>query len=220
MADVAYKDYGFASAAESHMHAHFMPHVLALAGELKLGTRMLDVGCGNGSACGEFIKRGCQVVGVDLSEQGIEWARRTYPQGRFELLAADGDILLCLNEQPFDIVISTEVVEHLYAPRAWARGCFAALKPCGTLVCTTPYHGYLKNLLLSLRGKWDTHANPLWDGGHIKLWSKRTLSALLTEAGFKNVQFRGAGRGPGLWMTMVMKAQKPLKSGTKDRNAE
>ena len=33
--------------------------------------------------------------------------------------------------------ISTEVVEHLYAPREWAKGCFRALKPGGRLICTT-----------------------------------------------------------------------------------
>ena len=32
--------------------------------------------------------------------------------------------------------------------------------------------------------------------------------ALLTEAGFKNIQFRGAGRLPGLWMTMIAMAGK------------
>lgn len=207
---VAYKDYGFTHADESHMHRHFMPHILALAGELKPGTRVLDVGCGNGAALGEFIRRGCKVVGVDLSEQGISWARQAYPQGRFEILAAGDHVLEQLNEPPFDIVISTEVVEHLYAPRDWASGCFGAVKPGGRFICTTPYHGYLKNLMLSLMGKWDTHANPLWDGGHIKLWSRRTLSELLTEAGFTKLEFRGAGRGCGFWMTMVMKAQRPL----------
>ncbi|HTD66099.1 MAG TPA: class I SAM-dependent methyltransferase [Candidatus Limnocylindria bacterium] len=206
---ITYKDYGFASAAESHMHPHFMPHLFAFAGELKPGTRVLDVGCGNGAACGEFIKRSCDVVGLDLSEEGIEWARRTYPQARFELLSADRDILHRLNAEPFDIVISTEVVEHLYAPRAWAHGCLAALKPGGVFICTTPYHGYWKNLFISLFGKWDAHMSPLWDGGHIKLWSKRTLADLLTEAGFANVQFRCAGRMPGLWMTMIARARKP-----------
>jgi 2-polyprenyl-3-methyl-5-hydroxy-6-metoxy-1,4-benzoquinol methylase len=206
---VTYQDFGYAYAGESHMHSHFMPRVLSFANHLPKGARVLDVGCGNGATCGEFIRRGCRVVGVDLSEQGIEWARRTHPQGRFALLAADENILRNLNEPPFDLVVSTEVVEHLYAPREWARGCFAALKPGGHLICTTPYHGYFKNLVLSLLGRWDSHANPLWDGGHIKLWSRRTLSALLTEAGFTNLEFRGAGRVPGLWMTMVVKAEKP-----------
>jgi 2-polyprenyl-6-hydroxyphenyl methylase/3-demethylubiquinone-9 3-methyltransferase len=192
------------------MHVHFIPYVLAFAGALRPGTRVLDIGCGNGFLCGEFLKRGCRVVGTDLSTQGIQLARETYPGGRFELLAADADVLEHLGEEPFDLVFSTEVVEHLYTPRHWAEGCFVALKPGGKLICTTPYHGYWKNLVIALFGKWDAHANPLWDGGHIKIWSKKTLSSLLTEAGFTNLEFRGAGRLPGLWMTMIAKAEKPL----------
>src|SRR5688572_14207827 len=122
-----YQDYGFEDAVASHMHAHFMPHVLALAGGLGPDTRVLDVGCGNGYTCGEFLKHGCQVVGIDLSEQGITLARKSYPQGRFELLPADDDLIHKLGEDPFDLVVSTEVVEHLYAPRTYARGCFQAL---------------------------------------------------------------------------------------------
>ena len=206
-----YQDYGFAHAGESHMHSRFLPPIFALAGPLKPGLRVLDVGCGNGFTCGEFLKRGCHVVGIDLSEQGIGIARQAHPQGRFEVLAADDSLLSQLNEAPFDLVVSTEVVEHLYAPRAYALGCFQALKPGGRFICTTPYHGYLKNLALSLAGKWDAHADPLWDGGHIKLWSRATLGRLLTETGFANLQFRGAGRLPGLWMTMVMSGDKPTK---------
>ncbi|MCE9520403.1 MAG: class I SAM-dependent methyltransferase [Verrucomicrobia bacterium] len=204
-----YKDYGFQNEAESHMHARFMPHVLALTGDLKPGTRVLDVGCGNGYTCGEFIKRGCQVTGIDLSEQGVSIARHTYPEGRFELFGADDQLLANLDEEPFDMVVSTEVVEHLYAQREFMRECFMALKPGGRFICTTPYHGYLKNLALSIAGKWDSHASPLWDGGHIKLWSRMTLSRLLNEAGLQNIQFRGAGRFPYLWMTMVMSGDKP-----------
>jgi 2-polyprenyl-6-hydroxyphenyl methylase/3-demethylubiquinone-9 3-methyltransferase len=205
-----YSEYGFSSSEASHMHRHFMPCLLSLAGELKPGARVLDVGCGNGYTCGKFLELGARVVGIDLSKVGIELARHTYPEARFELLGADEDVLEELGERPFDLVVSTEVVEHLYAPRRWARGCFAALKPGGRFICTTPYHGYWKNLLISLLGKWDSHANPLWDGGHIKLWSKRTLSCLLSEVGFRNLRFHGVGRLPGIRMTMVATGEKPL----------
>ncbi len=164
MNEIAYKDYGFSDSDESHMYKHFMPHLLKFAYPLSKETRVLDVGCGNGAACGIFLKQGCQVVGVDLSEQGIAEARQAYPKGRFELIAADDNVLKKLNEIPFDFVISTEVVEHVYAPRDWARGCFNALKPGGKLICTTPYHGYLKTFF-SLVGKWNQYANPPWDGG-------------------------------------------------------
>ncbi len=160
---------------------------------------------------GLFAERGCEACGIDLSESGVQIARKTYPKGRFEVLPADERILQNLACEPFDLVISTEVVEHLYDPRSYARGCFAALKPGGRFICTTPYHGYFKNLLISILGKWDTHMNPLWDGGHIKLWSPGTLRGLLTECGFQNFQFRGAGRVPLFWMTMAMAADRPGK---------
>lgn len=65
---------------------------------------------------GKFLKRGCTVVGIDLSQQGIEIARKTYTQGRFEVLPADDKILANLREEPFDIVVSTEIVEHHCCP--------------------------------------------------------------------------------------------------------
>jgi len=204
-----YSEYGFRTSDASHMHRHFMPHVVAFAEPLKPGVRVLDIGCGNGYACGKFLEHGASVVGIDLSVEGIQLARAKYPTGRFELMAADDDVLQKLGEEPFDVVISTEVVEHLYRPRLWAKACFNALKPGGRFICTTPYHGYWKNLFISLLGQWDTHANPLWDGGHIKLWSKRTLSQLLIEAGFRDLQIRGVGRIPGLRMTMVATGKKP-----------
>jgi len=54
------------------------------------------------------------VVGIDLSKQGVQLARLTYPNARFEELPADQNILESLGEEPFDIVVSAEVIEHLY----------------------------------------------------------------------------------------------------------
>lgn len=204
-----YQDYGFESAAPPHTMRYLIPATFKLAGSIQQGTRVLDVGCGNGFLAGQFLRRGCRVVGIDLGERGITLARRMYPDARFEIMPADDGILERLEEEPFDLVVSTEVVEHLYSPRPYAAGCFAALKPGGRFICSTPYHGYLKNLAIAVAGKWDQHANPLWDGGHIKLWSRATLGKLLRETGFTNIQFVGAGRLPYLWMSMVMSGDKP-----------
>jgi len=73
---------------------------------------------------------------------------------------------------------------------------------------TTPYHGYLKCLVISGLGKMDKHLNPCWDGGHIKFFSVRTLSELICDNGFENVQFYFAGRVPCLWKNMICVAQK------------
>jgi len=189
---------------------YLAPVVESLLPPLGDETRILDVGCGNGYWAGRFIERGCTVVGVDPSESGIAHARRAYGQARFEADVVRRDLLQRLGEEPFDVVVSLEVVEHLYAPRIWAEGCHAALRAGGVLVCSTPYHGYLKNLAISLRGGWDRHWQPQHEGGHIKFWSPATLDRLLTGAGFRNIRVYGAGRWPYLWKSMVLRAERPM----------
>ena len=60
-----------------------------------------------------------------------------------------------------------------------------------------------------LSGKFDSHVSPLWDGGHIKFWSPATLEALYAEAGFVDITWRGAGRLPWLYKSMVMRGIRP-----------
>lgn len=77
----------------------------------------------------------------------------------------------------------------------------------GYLVISTPYHGYLKNLALSIFNKWDDHHTPLWHGGHIKFWSRIMLTQLLEENGFQVIAFHGVGRLPWLWKSMILVAK-------------
>jgi 2-polyprenyl-3-methyl-5-hydroxy-6-metoxy-1,4-benzoquinol methylase len=211
-----YKDFGFTNSGGLCCAPYVLPQVMSLAEPMGLGphVRVLDVGCDNGYFAGQFLARGCRVVGIDLSESGIDVARRAHPAGRFEVLAADAHVLANLGEPPFDLVISTEVVEHLYAPRPFMAGCVAALRPGGRFICSTPYNGKLKNIAVTLAGKFDHHFNPLWDGGHIKFWTRKTLGERMSEAGLTNIQFRGAGRAPLLWMSMVMSGDKPAAART------
>jgi len=60
---------------------------------------------------------------------------------------------------------------------------------------------------LSITGKWDSHHDVFWDGGHIKFWSKSTLSRLLKEEGFELKDFIGCGRLPYIWKSMLLCGQ-------------
>ena len=171
--------------------------------------RILDVGCGNGYWAARLAGSKHRIVGIDASSDRIAHARREVAGARFERIEIGPDLLRELGEDPFDLVISTEVVEHLFLPRVWAQACFAALRPGGRLVCSTPYHGYLKNLLIAASGHWDRHHHTLRSVGHIKFFSRASLTRLLADAGFANIRFRGAGRLPWLWKSMVMGAERP-----------
>jgi 2-polyprenyl-3-methyl-5-hydroxy-6-metoxy-1,4-benzoquinol methylase len=171
---------------------------------------VLDLGCGNGALAEELLSWGYDPIGIDPSASGIAQAQRRLPSISFHQAPADLAALAQLQLSAFDAFVSTEVVEHVYSPRQWAAAAYASLKPGGVLICSTPYHGYLKNCALALSGKLDAHFTALWDGGHIKFWSRRTLTALMQEAGFHPLAFRGAGRFPCLWKSMLLVARKPL----------
>lgn len=176
------------------------------------GSRILDLGCGNGSFIANFRQRGWQLHGFDSSESGIEIAKANFDGIHFfsaDVTKESPDFFIEQCGGPVDVVLSTEVIEHVYAPRSFARLCYAALKPGGFAIITTPYHGYLKNLALALAGKMDFHYTALLDGGHIKFWSKKTLRTLLEETGFTSIHFEGSGRVPYLWMSMAAVATRP-----------
>ncbi len=101
------------------------------------------------------------------------------------------------------------LVEHVYAPRDYARSAFNLLKPGGLALISTPYNGYLKNLAIAACDGFDRHVSPLWDHGHIKFWSVKTLTALLTEAGFSDISFAFAGCISWLAKSMVAIARRP-----------
>jgi 2-polyprenyl-6-hydroxyphenyl methylase/3-demethylubiquinone-9 3-methyltransferase len=203
-------EFGWKTEAPEHTHRFVVPLLRTLGGDrIHAGVRVLDIGCGNGYNAGRYLSWGCIVVGIDASDEGVAVARRTYPTGRFETLLVERNILPRLGEAPFDLVSSTEVVEHLYDPVTWAACCFNALRPGGRLLASAPYHGFLKNLAISLANGWDRHFEVHKVGGHIKFFSPMTLERLLANAGFTNLQWRGGGRAPGLWMSLVMSADRP-----------
>jgi 2-polyprenyl-6-hydroxyphenyl methylase/3-demethylubiquinone-9 3-methyltransferase len=78
----------------------------------------------------------------------------------------------------------------------------------GVAIITTPYHGYCKNLALAITGKMDKHFSPLWDHGHIKFWSVKTFTELLSQAGFRKINIRRVGRIPQLAKSMIAVARK------------
>ena len=109
----------------------------------------------------------------------------------------------------FPLVVSLEVVEHVYAPRAYASCVYDLLSPNGYALISTPYHGYLKNLAIALAGGMDKHFTVLWDHGHIKFWSPHTLTTLLKEAGLQVARVYRVGRIPQLAKSMLVVARKP-----------
>ncbi len=202
-----YTEYEYHSEELDHTQQYiYEPIIQTLGGRKNL--KVLDLGCGNGSLANKLIELGYDVYGVDASISGIEIAKKKNPNRFFCFNLTSSTIPIELSSINFDIIISTEVIEHVYSPKAFMQLCGTILKNSAhkEIILTTPYHGFLKNLVISLTNKWDSHLNPLWEGGHIKFWSKKSLSNLLIEHNFKVINFVGCGRLPYLWKSMLIHA--------------
>jgi len=200
-----YKDYGYDNNLRP-IHFNYLEPGLMKWLSIAKNKTILDIGCGNGYFVNELIAKGYKAYGIDASEKGIEQARKTNPDAFFVMDVSSNELPSLLRSIKFDMIICTEVIEHLYDPVAFIKFCRSILSPGGEIMISTPYHGYLKNLMLSLFNKWDGHISPLWLGGHIKMWSRSTVTRLLNENGFSVKGFKGCGRISYLWMSMLIKA--------------
>ena len=80
-------------------------------------------------------------------------------------------------------------MEHLFSPKDYLDNINSWLKDEGFVILTTPFHGYLKNLLIALTNKFDSHVNPLWEGEHIKFYSKKLCTLYLESPALNRSNF-------------------------------
>jgi 2-polyprenyl-3-methyl-5-hydroxy-6-metoxy-1,4-benzoquinol methylase len=168
---------------------------------------VLDAGCGGGDFA-EGLSAEFHVYGIDLNETAIAAAQKRRC-GTFIIGSLYEDLAAPFNVDQFDAIVAIDVIEHLYSPRLFVQHAKKAIKPEGLFILTTPYWGYLKNIVLAVTNRTDRKLTALWEGGHIKHWSKATLKCLLTSEDFQFVAFEGCGEGlrawtPYLWNSMLM----------------
>ncbi len=136
--------------------------------------RWLDIGCGDGVLMEAAHEHGYEVYGTEISESLISQLRLKFGPNR--ILSYD---LSLLRHSHFDIITMVSVLEHVHAPFDMLRDVRRALKPSGILAVQVPN---IESLTARIQGRsWD-QIEPL---GHLYYFSKRTLSALLSKAGFR-----------------------------------
>jgi 2-polyprenyl-3-methyl-5-hydroxy-6-metoxy-1,4-benzoquinol methylase len=202
-----YVEYSYS--APTHSQPDIATAVLKMIREKLHGGTICELGCGSGWLCHRLAALDYDVVGVDLSSSGIRAAQSANIEGaRFVQDSIDAGLpeRVDLRGQ-CDLVLSNDVIEHLYRTADLPEAARGLLRPGGVLIITTPYHGYLKNLAIAALGYGDRHYNPLWDGGHIKFFSPATLTVLLQGQGFKVDEFRFVGRFYGFWKSMLCSAK-------------
>ena len=140
------------------------------------GTRLLDVGCGEGFFLFNASKAGYTTKGIEISQDVAEYARREFGLD----VEAKPFEELRFAENYFDVVTLWQVLEHVPYPLMVLKEVHKILKPGGLLATSTPdIEGILAKIF---RRKW-------WNLRrlHINQFTTKTLTDMLNRAGFKNV---------------------------------
>ncbi len=152
---------------------------------------IVDFGCGNGKILGEIkkINPKAKLIGLDVSEAALEQAKKDLPDVEFYKIS-DGE-KFPLNNEIVDFIFSSEVIEHIYDTENAFMEIARILRPSSKILLTTPYHCFIKNLLITIFA-FNKHFNPT--GAHIRFFSKKTLLNLLNKNGLKAVKIGYYGR--------------------------
>jgi SAM-dependent methyltransferase len=157
---------------------------------LQPGDSVLDVGAGFGRHVFECARRGADVVALDYAEDEVVQTRATLggmvdageiPIERFKGVLRGDATRLPFADDSFDVVITSEVLEHIQNDVAAIAEMVRVLKPGGTFAGTVPAWFPEKiNWMLS-----DDYHAPAAVGGHVRIYSATELKAKLRAAGLQ-----------------------------------
>jgi len=168
--------------AKVQRDAASLARFVAFAG-LRPGARILDAGCGPGLVAEAFLEAGCEVLGVDLSQEMIRRARvrcaRFGERARFE----HRSLFDVEPASPLDGALSRNVLHHLEDPRAFVARQAALVRPGGAVLALD-----LASDPDPARRAWREGVERDRDRTHVRTLTPGELVDLLAGAGLVDVR--------------------------------
>ena len=154
--------------------------------------RVLEVGPGSGVYLPLLAELFDEVVVTDVEEAFLDTARTLAARHRNLTVVADDITATQLAAQSFDVVLCSEVVEHIADSRAAIEGMHHVLRPGGLLVLSTPQRhsplemvgrvAFLPGVITIVRS---VYREPILATGHINLLTPEQARGQLAAAGFE-----------------------------------
>lgn len=153
--------------------------------DIGYGHRVLDIGCGQGRHSFEALARGARVVAADLDDVALKDVAQLGAAMILEGQAPDGATLDCVradalqlpfDDDTFDRIIASEVMEHIPDDEAAMRELHRVVKPGGIVAVTVPRR-WPEQICWVLSKQYHSAA-----GGHVRIFSRDELEAKLQRA--------------------------------------
>jgi SAM-dependent methyltransferase len=154
-------------------------------------TTILDAGCGCGANARAILERhpSARIFGIEPAPEAAEAAaaicERVFPMTVEQWLAANVDI------PRVDVVLLSDVLEHVPDPVAWLRELTAApALQNATWIVSVPNYAVWYNRLRTLFGRFEYQWSGLYDRTHVRFYTKSSIRDLLEYCGLRVVTQR------------------------------
>lgn len=160
---------------------------------------VLDLGCNNGYGTAILGRDSARTIGVDVSPQSVQAALQNSAAPNIDYRVVDG-LELPFEDATFDLIVSFQVIEHIFDVTPYLRNIRRVLKPGGTVIFTTP------NAPIRL----DPGMKP-WNEFHVREFSAAELQELLAPW-FSSVVVKGLFAEQSLYDTEYQRVQRSKRS--------
>ena len=149
------------------------------------GLRILDVGCGGGLLTEPLKRLGANVTGLDASAEAIKAAKDHASVVGLDIDYRVGDLSTIPNElDQFDVVIASEVIEHVPDPQSFIEEIHKLISPGGKLIITTLNRSLMSLLGAKIFAEYLLKIVPVGTHDWRKFIKPYELNSMLTSAGF------------------------------------
>lgn len=135
--------------------------------------KILEVGCGYGYLTYALNKTGNNAVGIDISTKAIEFAKQHFGNSYLNISVEE---FAAKYDEKYDMIISTEVIEHLENPVLLLEQLKGLLADNGKILLTTPNKDFA-----SKKFTWLTDSPPV----HVTWLSRKSFIKIADKLGFK-----------------------------------
>lgn len=156
-------------------HARYMLGQLQALLQVSSPPRLLDFGCGAGGFLRQALEAGFDVMGLEVNKALVAHVSSQYGIPTFQGLITDPGF----KDERFDVIVSSQVFEHLLDPSRTLKAVQDHLNPNGLLLIEVPNLSHFRERLKK---------GSTMDDAHLFYFNRRSLSDLLTGSGFHIVR--------------------------------
>lgn len=177
----------------------------AIATNIPVGSKVLDLGAGEGALSARLADMGYTVTAADKDKDNFKCKNAEFSCINFDK-TGELDAFVNVNLDQFDAVLGIEVIEHVQDQWQYVRQLMKMAKPNGLILITTPNTAsWLSRVNFMLTGRFHQFADSDLAYGHINPISPWELNLILQESNAIDISIKPAGTLPPVYINGSLK---------------